>query len=307
MLSLPTVRRVLDTCKRVGGIESVYVVGSFAKGTQRAESDLDVVAVTRFPTCNPRYDSFAHFHRENVDVDLLSLNLISRVKKGESTSIAPSLGAWIESGILVYGESTFPQAVPPMDTHCESLAVCRRAAWFLWHLKADKDGVYFHQPIYSQRWLIKEAGFDLRESAPGLPSGWKEFGAKLKESVSAGMDSKAICEVYADWMEPSLEDLRFSYLDEVRYVWIKLRTRGWLMRRTLLNRVPIQVRTNEAMYLLLRSQGVDLEKISASARLIEDYASFPQDKEPSELWERVQFSILRNYETMMGLGDVQYA
>jgi predicted nucleotidyltransferase len=304
----PRLNLILNACPKVGGIESIYVVGSRARGTFGPQSDLDVVVVTKFPTYLGRFRRLMRLKRHNVDVNLLSTSLISKVKSGRSSSFIPDLATWRKDGILVYGKDTLPEVLPRMDRHSFAAYAFGAAAWSLWRFGANSNSIKFEDPSYDKRWMLKRASqWSELEAFPDVPCEWREFGTRLRNQVVTDMDPETVCRLFADMLEQRIHDLRFSSLDQAQYVFVRLLTRRRLLWRTLMNRIPVQERYLRAVLSLYKSGGGEKAKIFDAVPLMGFQPGFCESRDFGVMWEHVRRAVLEDYRTMMGLGGIQLA
>jgi predicted nucleotidyltransferase len=301
----PRLSLVLHACPKIGGIESIYVVGSRARGTHDSQSDLDVVVVTRFPTCLGRFRRLIKLRGDNIDVNLLSTSLISKVKSGQSSSFIPDLASWRRDGILVHGKDTLPEVLPSMDRHSFASYAFRAAARALWQFRADSNSIEFEDLSHDKRWMLKRAkDWSKLEAFPSVPSEWQEFGTRLKDQVVADMDPNIICRLFAEMLEQWIHDLRFSGLDQAHYVLIKLLTQRRLLWKTLAYRVPIQERSLRAVFLLYRSGSRERAEIFDAASLMRDQPGFSDSKDFGVMWTQVKRAVLEDYRTILGMSGI---
>ncbi|MDA4127489.1 MAG: nucleotidyltransferase domain-containing protein [Thaumarchaeota archaeon] len=302
----PRLSLVRQACPRVGGIESIYAVGSSARGNTGPESDLDVVVVTKFPTYLGRFRKLMSLRRFNIEVYLLGTSLISKVKSGRSSSFIPKLASWRKDGVLVYGKDTLPGLFPRMDKHSLAAYAFGAAESVLWHLGANSNSIVFNDPSYDRRWMLKRARqWSEFEVFPGVPSEWREFGTRLKDQIVADVNPTIMCRLFADMLEQQIHDLRFSSLDQAEYVFLKLLTQRRLLWRTLANKVPIQERYHRAILLLYRSAGGEEAKIFDAVPLLDGQPISSGSKDFGVTWVRMQEAVLEDHKTMMGLGEIR--
>ncbi|MDA4124048.1 MAG: nucleotidyltransferase domain-containing protein [Thaumarchaeota archaeon] len=294
---------VQQALPRVGGIESIYVVGSVAKGTNTDQSDLDVLIVTKFPTYLGRFGKLMKLYRLGVDVNLVSASLISRLKSGQPSSLIPYLANYRKCNIVVHGKDILPEVLPRMDRHSFALYAFDRAANWVTLLGANSNSIGFKDPSRSRRMLLKRAERIMKEEAK-VPFEWREFGARLKEQASGDMNPRLICRLIADMLEQRINDLRFSALDQAHYVLINLLTRRRFLWRTLVNRTPIQERYLRALFLLFKSGSGETERIFDAMPLVGVQPALSKSNDFGSVWMRVQRAVLEDYQTMMGLGGV---
>jgi predicted nucleotidyltransferase len=294
---------VLQTLPRVGGVESIYVIGSVAKGTNTDRSDLDVLIVTKFPTYLGRFGRLMKLSRLNIDVNLVSTSLISKLESGQSSWFIPFLANYRKCNVLVFGKDTLPEDLPRMDRHSFALYAFNRAADWVWQLEANSDSIEFKDPSRSRRSLLKRSEHMMKEE-PKLPFEWREFGARLKEQASGDLDSSEVCRLSADMLGHRINDLGFSALDQAHYVLINLLARRRLLWRTPVNGIPIQERYLRALFLLFKSASGDKSRISDAMPLVGVQPASSGSNDFGLVWTRVQRAVLEDYQTMMGLGEV---
>lgn len=299
----PRLSLVLEAIPRFSGIESIYIVGSVARGTNTDESDLDVILVTKFPTYLGRFAKLMKLSRYDIDVNLVSTSLISKLKSGRSSSFLPFLANYRKHNILVRGRDSLPYDLPAMDKHSYALFAFGRALDLVWRFRANSNSIEFKDPSRSRRLMLKRSEHMMKEEL-GVPSEWREFGARLKEQVTKDMNPGKISQIIADMLEPKIRDLRFSRVDQVHYVLIHLITRRRLLFGTLVSRVPIQERYLRALFLLFKSGGGERERISDAMPLVGVQPTLSGSNDFGTVWTRVQGAVLEDYQTMMGLGEM---
>jgi predicted nucleotidyltransferase len=299
----PRLNLVLQALPRFAGIESIYVAGSVAKGTNTNQSDLDVVLVTKFPTYLGRFDRLMKLNQHNVDVNLVSASLISKLKSGQSSSFIPFLANYRKYNVLVYGKDALPQVLPEMDRHSFALFAFGRALDLVWRFGANSNSIEFKNPSRDKRLLLKRSEHMIKEEL-GVPSEWREFGTRLKEQVTGDMDPAKTCRLVAEFLEPKIRDLRFSALDQAQYALIGLLTRRKRPWRTLVSRVPIQERHLRALFLLFKSGGGERERILDAMPLVGVRPALSGSDDFRIAWTKVQEAVLDDYQTMMGLGEM---
>jgi hypothetical protein len=262
-----------------------------------------MVVVTTFPTFLSRYRHISWALREkNIDLNFVSDRLLSRVRAGKSSPYIPLIASWRDDGVLWFGTDSLPDNLPAMDARSACLWMFQKANALLWQLGASTGSIAFKDVNYSKKWLLKNARHYSTEGAMGPE--WHDFGVRLKGEVDRGLDPRSICKLYVDLLKPRISFARFSGLDQTRYVAVNLLSRRRLLWRTFLEKTPIQERLLKALFILLKCGATEISVVVKAYPLVRDLATPPLGVEPKSGWELVRGAILRDYEAVIGLGDV---
>jgi predicted nucleotidyltransferase len=298
-------RSVQEIARRLPGLESLYMVGSVAKQAQTSGSDLDLVAVTRQLTSGKRYSRLLRLVTQGIDFNVVSSSLIARVEQGEPTPFAPLLATWRTDGVLIQGKDTLPEQIPAMDAHARGVFAFVVASWYLWQFVAERDSVRFIDAEYSRAFMAEQGAYMRAESM--MDSRWHDLGERIASEASSTADPRAICGLIFEELGSRIGDLRFSRLDQRRYVKAKLLSQKRLSWRSLAYTTPVQERAVKALYLLYASGHGDLALIAGAPPTIRDLARVRRRRDAATVWNKVQRSVLQELQLILGSGEILIA
>jgi predicted nucleotidyltransferase len=300
----PRLGLVLQACSRARGIESIYVVGSVSKGSHSDQSDLDVLVVSRFPTYLQKIKQIMSLTRHNIDINIVSISLISRLRKGKSSPFIPFMDDYIKHHTLISGKNTLPEAIPTMDIHSFAVFAFCRAFELLWQFEARSDSIQFKNRERSRQLIIKRAKRIMNRIDIGVPPGWREFGIRLKEEADNRMDATAICYIVADELERRAYDLRFAPIDRVRSLLTFIVDRKGIPLHNIKRRIPIPKGYLMALYLLFKSGGGERQRIFEAESLLGLKPVTIHSNDFTRAWNRVQRVVIRDYQTVVWNGEI---
>ncbi len=304
----PRLQLVIDTISSNLKYESFYIFGSYARGQQTAESDLDVLLLVRLPillSSIRRLRALSTLRKFRVDINIFSLYSLGVIRKGLSSPLTPSLVNWREQAILVAGRDLLPKPNPIMDPHSFALFVCRVSRWFLGFIESGPSGITLRKG--GAKWLVKQ-GNNMIENCriSGVPPRWGLLGEKVKaEASKPNPNLKLICGFFAEMLESIRQDIRFSSADQILYVVTILAARRIFLLRTLLRRVPVQVRFFDSLTILFKSASMEKPDpllISRSLKLLDDHLAAIRDGDNVYvIWKRAQNVLLQYFEMALRL------
>jgi len=309
----PKLRHVVDTILANVKFESFYIVGSYARGEQRPDSDIDVLLIMKSPILVSRLSGLRRI-RELRKYDL-SANFFGRyalqgVANGKPSPFIPLLWRWKKYSILVAGKDLLPTPTLRVDPESYAIYACRCIRWFLNQIAVSETGFGIEPP--GVRWVTKQANrmAEDTEGISGIPVSWGRAWSEIKQEASkTGPDPRVMCGALAAEMDTITQSLSFSWMHQALYVFASLISRGRVRWRTLFERVPVQTRFVEAETLLVRSASeaeLDVHLVDDVARLLKDHVNVSHIRSPYLKWARLRDAVGRNIETamMLGLEDV---
>ena len=302
----PRLQATIDTISSNLRFESFYIFGSYSRGQQTAESDIDVLLLVRLPILFSSIQGLRALFalkKYRVDLIIISTRALRGIRKGLSSPLTPSLLNWREEAILISGEDSLPRPNPIMDSHSFALFVCLISRWFLGFIESGPSGIKLRRG--GAKWLVKQ-GNNMIENCKisGVPPRWGLLGENVKEEASKPEPNvKFICGCFAEMLESIRQDIRFSVADQALYVLTILAARRRFLPRTLLRRVPVQVRFFDALTLLFKSASMvktDPLLNSRSLKLLDDHLAFQEDNSYF-MWNRAQKVLLQYFEMALRL------
>ena len=287
--------------------ESVYITGSYARGDQTVQSDVDVLLLVRLPVLLSsirKLSAFFKLKQYRVDMNIISTYSLHGVMKGHSSPIIPSLVNWRNDAVLVSGKDLLPMPNASIDSRSFAVFACRITRWVLGYIQSEPSGIRLSEEAV--RWLNKQ-GKNMIENCKikGVPSSWRLLGERLIEETSKhNPNLKLICGWFAEMLESIRKDLRFSLLDQDLYVLNVFAGSRKLLWRTLFKKAPVQLRFFDAMTILFK--GASMEKpdpllIHKSLELIDDHVIPIDSENPYVIWHRARKVLIQYFETALRL------
>lgn len=303
----PKLQAVAKVISSSMNYESFYIFGSYARGEQTAQSDLDVLLLVRLPiliSSIPRLRALSALKSQKVDMNIFSTYSLRGIRKGLSSPLTPSLVNWKEQAILISGKDLLPTPNPVMNPSSFALFVCRVSRWFLGFIESGPTGITLRKG--AAKWLVKQ-GNNMIENCriSGVPSRWGLLGQKVKEEASKpNPNLQLICGYFAEMLESIRQDIRFSLADQTLYVLTILAARRRFLWRTLLRRVPAQLRLFDSLTLLFKSassEALDPILVSRFLKLLDDHLALVREDNAYVKWSKAQRVLLQYFEMALRL------
>jgi hypothetical protein len=302
-------RHVIETVLADAKFESFYIVGSYARGDQRPDSDIDILLILKSPILVPRLTGLRpvyELRKHGLSANFFGRYAFRGVDKGRSSPFIPLLWRWRKDAVLVAGKDLLPHASLKVDSASYAIYACRCIRWFLYQITASKSG--FGLDNQSARWVVKQADRMIEDSKviSGIPSSWGQAWSEVKkEALKARPDPRVMCAALAVALESIKPSIRSTRLYQTFYVLVSFISHGKIRWRTLFEKVPIRIRLVEAMALLMRSAGEeepDARLIGDAAKLMGDHTDVSRINDVYLKWKKLRDAVCENLETVMMLG-----
>jgi hypothetical protein len=142
--------------------------------------------------------------------------------------------------------------------------------------------------------LVSYISFDT--SLEGIPSSWAHFGEEMREGMKTAPDVKILSRLFDDYISKSRPYLKFSQLDQFRYVMMSRIEKRKLLWHSLLQRRAVQDRFLESLVLLLGSISAnppDKERVGKAFARVKDHIDGELSSNPYLAWVQVRDVLVR--------------
>jgi len=285
---------------------SFYIVGSYARGEQKPDSDIDVLLIMQSPIIIPRFIGLRQVYRlrkYKLSATFFGACALRGVEKGRSSPFVPLLWNWRRDAVLVAGKDLLPEPRLSIDSSSFAVYACRSIRWFLWGLRMGDFGLDIESG--TRRWLLKASDRLIEDSAviSGVPSMWGQVWSEIKkEAMKAEPDPKRMCVLLADTLESIKPLFRFTRLHQTTYVLVAFASHRRILWRTMFRKVPIQTRFVEAMILLMKGASKtepDILLIGEAAKQIEDFTDVSHIENTRAVWTKLRDAVCANLDDVM--------
>lgn len=301
----PGLRTALNLVTSTFRCESVFLYGSRARATSSPGSDYDLLVFMKLPQLLASLRKFGEVDRlrtkRNIDIAI-----VSSVALRHRTFNTWFIDCWRDA-ILLSGKSGL-RVQPSINRQSFFIDACDRAVLFLRMVELKPNG--FHVKKGWANRLVSYISFDA--SLKGVPANWARVGKEMgKEMEKTAPDVRILGKLLNDYISKSRPSLRFSRLDQTRYVTMTFLEERRLLLHILLQKRPVQDRFLESLVLLLDSISTDppdRRQVGKAFANLKDHMDSELNSDSYLAWVQVRDALVRHWNLAfrMPFGFIAY-
>jgi predicted nucleotidyltransferase len=301
----PGLRAALDLVTSTFRCESVFLYGSRARATSGPGSDYDLLVIMKLPQMLASLRKFGEVDRlrtkRNIDIAI-----VSSVALRHRTFNTWFLDCW-KDAILLSGKPGL-RVQPSINRQSFFIDACDRAVLFLRMVELKPNGFQVKKG-WAKR-LVSYISFDA--SLKGVPANWARVGNEMgKEVEKTSPDVRMLGKLLNEYISKSRPSLRFSRLDQIRYVTMTFLEERRLLLHIPLQKRPVQDRFLESLVLLLGSISTDppdRRQVGKAFANLKDHMDGELNSDSYLAWVQVRDVLVRywNLAFRMPFGFIAY-